>query len=113
MNNDRIEGAVREATGKVQGAAGDLADSERTSTEGRAREAAGTLQNAYGQAKNALHDVAEEATELAGQAYRQGSRYVRDGGRLVDHRASDSPLASLLIAGVAGYALGFLIHGRD
>src|SRR4051812_44895250 len=98
MNNDRIEGTVRETAGKVQGAVGDIAGSNRTSAEGQTREAAGTLQNAYGQAKDALHDVAEEASEFAGQAYRQGSRYVRDGGHLIDRQVGGSPLVSLLIA---------------
>jgi ElaB/YqjD/DUF883 family membrane-anchored ribosome-binding protein len=76
------------------------------------------------QAREALQDVADSASGAAQDAYDQGSRYVRQarerypeaeqyirkGQRIATHRATDNPLLALFTAGVAGYALAWLIH---
>jgi len=76
------------------------------------------------QMRNALQDVADSATGAARDAYDQGrsyvrqagerypqaERYVREGRVAVTHRITENPLLGLFVAGVAGYALGWLIH---
>ena len=78
------------------------------------------------QMRNALQDVADSATGAARDAYDQGrsyvrqagerypqaERYVREGQRAVTHRMTENPLLGLIIAGMAGYALAWLIHGE-
>jgi len=90
MDEDRFSGTVKQAAGKVQGAAGDLLGDSKTQAEGAAREIAGRAQDAYGQAK----DVARGAAEQVGRGVEQ------------------QPVVALLIAGVIGYALGLLTSRR-
>ena len=90
MDEDRIGGTVKQAAGKVQGAAGDLLGDNKTQAEGAAREIAGRAQDAYGQAK----DVTRGAAEQVGRGVEQ------------------QPVVALLIAGVIGYALGLLTSRR-
>ena len=53
--------------------------------------------------------------ELQGHvdAYETGGRSLRQGGREVSHQVAEHPVAALLVAGLLGYGLGLLIHGRD
>jgi hypothetical protein len=78
------------------------------------------------QVRNALHDVVDSASGAAQDAYDQGrryvqqaserypqaERYVREGRQAVTHRVTENPLLALFTAGVAGYALAWMIHGQ-
>ncbi|MGY2053225.1 CsbD family protein [Methylobacterium sp. JK268] len=112
VDTDRITGAAREIGGKVQGAVGDLVGSHRDSAEGRMREAQGQAENLYGQAKDAVRHVADEAADYAEDAYAQSTRALRHGRQEVAEQVAEYPLASLLIAGLVGYGLALLVHGR-
>jgi uncharacterized protein YjbJ (UPF0337 family) len=90
MDENQVGGAIQQAAGKVQGAAGDLLGDTKTQVEGAAREIAGKTQEAYGQAK----DVARSAATQVGRGVEQ------------------QPVIALLIAGVVGYALGLLTARR-
>ena len=68
MDTDRITGAAKEVGGKVQGAAGNLTGDHKTELEGRFQEASGKGQNTVGQAKDALRDVAGNASKTAKDA---------------------------------------------
>jgi hypothetical protein len=85
-----------------------------------------TADDLLDQVRNALQDVAGSASGAARDAYNQGSRYVRqvreqypeaeqyirDGQQAVTHRVTENPLIALFMAGVAGYALAWMIHGQ-
>jgi ElaB/YqjD/DUF883 family membrane-anchored ribosome-binding protein len=78
------------------------------------------------QVREALLDVSDSVAGAAQDAYNQGShyvrqareqypeaeRYIREGQRAVTHRVTGNPLLALFIAGVAGYALAWMIHGQ-
>ena len=78
------------------------------------------------QVREALHDVTEQASGAAREVYNRGEHYVRQareqypeaersiraGQRAVTHRVTENPLLALFMAGVAGYALAWLIHGK-
>ncbi|ANY82874.1 hypothetical protein BB934_32095 (plasmid) [Microvirga ossetica] len=78
------------------------------------------------QVREALHDVTTQASgrarELynrgehyvrqAGEQYPEAERYIRAGERAVTQRVTANPLLALLMAGIAGYALAWLIHGK-
>jgi uncharacterized protein YjbJ (UPF0337 family) len=127
MDRDRIEGAGREAVGKVKQAVGQVVDDHETEARGALDEARGTAQNLYGQAKDTARSLASDAADQVsnlrdqageiGQHYVEraqdiGSRYYREGNRAVSERVGDQHLAALLVAGAAGYLLAWLLHGR-
>ncbi len=78
------------------------------------------------QVREALQDVVDSASGAAQDAYDEGSRYVRqareqypeaepyirEGQRAVPHWVTENPLLALLLAGAAGYALAWMIHGQ-
>jgi ElaB/YqjD/DUF883 family membrane-anchored ribosome-binding protein len=78
------------------------------------------------QVREALHDVADQTSGAARDLYRRGEHYarqareqypeaersIREGQRAVTQRVTGNPLLALLMAGVAGYALAWLIHGQ-
>ena len=53
-----------------------------------------------------------EAYDYAEDAYERGGHYLRRGSREVSHQVAEYPLASLLIAGLAGFGLGLLVSRR-
>jgi ElaB/YqjD/DUF883 family membrane-anchored ribosome-binding protein len=85
-----------------------------------------TTEQILDQVREALHDVADQASGVARDVYNQGEhyarqareqypeaeRYIRDGQRAVTHRVTENPLLALFLAGVAGYVLAWLIHGQ-
>ena len=90
MDENQVGGAVQQAAGKVQGAAGELLSDTKTQAEGAVREVAGKAQEAYGQAKEVARSAAQQV------------------GRGMDQQ----PVIALLIAGAIGYALGVLTTRR-
>jgi ElaB/YqjD/DUF883 family membrane-anchored ribosome-binding protein len=78
------------------------------------------------QVREALHDVADQASEAARDMYSRGEhytrqareqypeaeRYIREGQRAVTQRVAGNPLLALLMAGAIGYALAWMIHGQ-
>ena len=84
-----------------------------------------TTEKVLDQVREALHDVSEQASGALRGAYSQGERYVRQAGEqypeaerylragqgAVTYRLTENPLLALVMVGVAGYALAWLIHG--
>jgi ElaB/YqjD/DUF883 family membrane-anchored ribosome-binding protein len=78
------------------------------------------------QVREALHDVADQASEAARDMYSRGEhytrqareqypeaeRYIREGQRAMTERVAGNPLLALLMAGAIGYALAWMIHGQ-
>jgi hypothetical protein len=64
----------------------------------------GSARDAYGQGSRYVRQ--------AGERYPQAERYVREGRQAVTHRVTENPLLALFAAGVAGYALAWMIHGQ-
>ena len=90
MSENRVEGAFREATGRIQDAAGGLAGDAETQFKGKTRQAAGKLQGAYGETMDQARDA---AASLGGMIEQQ-------------------PIAAVVVAVVVGYILGSLLHRR-
>jgi hypothetical protein len=59
----------------------------------------------YEQASEAVANVADRASDMWDGAYEQGARYYRDVG--------GSTMGAVIVAGVVGYALAWLIHGEQ
>jgi ElaB/YqjD/DUF883 family membrane-anchored ribosome-binding protein len=77
---------------------------------GLARDASSAGIQAVSQASDAIQGTAREVgskvEQAATSAYQQGAR----AGGYVSRYAAEQPLAALLIAGVIGYGLAYLIH---
>ena len=56
MNKDRIEGAAREAKGRVKQGVGKVAGDQKLKTEGEIDETTGKVQNAVGGLKDSLKE---------------------------------------------------------
>jgi uncharacterized protein YjbJ (UPF0337 family) len=109
METDRILGAAKDVTGKVESSVGDLAGDTNTQAEGRAREAAGTAQKLYGQAKDAAREVSDSAAGFAKQAYENSGETFRDSSEALAKKVQQNPLGSILIAGAVGFALALFL----
>lgn len=57
MNNDRIEGIGKQASGAVKEAAGKLTGDAKLKAEGKSEKLAGKVQNAVGGVKDAARDA--------------------------------------------------------
>ena len=90
VDENRIDGAVRNMGGKLQDAVGGLTGDTATQARGKANQAAGTAQNALGSA-------ADTATEWDGT---------------VTDTVKQRPLTALLGAVSIGYVLRLLTHTR-
>ena len=94
MDQNRIEGAATNMSGKLKDAAGGLMGDSKTQAEGKMDQASGQLQNAYGQAKDSARDVADTL------------------GSQIDSFLKDKPAMALLSAVGVGYLLARLMTHR-
>ena len=62
MDKDRIEGAARQAKGKVKETWGKVTGDAKTEAEGKAEQAAGRTQNAVGGIKDAAREARNKVT---------------------------------------------------
>lgn len=115
MNRDRMEGALREAAGKVEQTFGMATGDAARRGSGVAHEVAGKGQNLYGRAREGLDQAADTAQDLAdsaagraSDAYDHVRQDLRRGVQPLRQQIERAPLVTLLLVGVAGYALGLL-----
>jgi hypothetical protein len=90
-----------------------LGQPEQDSTEhllDQVREALLDATDSVSGAARDAYDQGRRYAQQAGERYPQAERYVREGRQAVTRRMSENPLLGLLVAGMAGYALGWLIH---
>jgi uncharacterized protein YjbJ (UPF0337 family) len=64
MDDNRIEGAVREGVGRVQDAVGGAFGDEDVQARGKLNQAAGGVQNLYGQIVDGAKDVLDDAADM-------------------------------------------------
>jgi uncharacterized protein YjbJ (UPF0337 family) len=96
MDQDRIEGAARQAGGAAKEAVGRLTGDDALAGEGLVDQAAGALQRGYGEVKDVTRRAVREASGVAS----------------LERRVHADPFHSLLVAGAFGFALGWLVRGR-
>jgi len=108
---EQVADTARDIGGKVRDTVGDLIGSD--DVEDRARRAQGAASDTYERAERSVRSAGREAYDRAEDAYEKGGRYLRQGGREATSQIAEHPVAALLVAGLLGYGLGLLIHGRD
>ena len=82
-------------------------DQAKAAVQDLANRASETGRQAMDRAGEFIEGAAPQASQVASNLYDQGSR----SGEYVRQYAAEQPLAAMLIAGAIGYALGYLIHG--
>jgi uncharacterized protein YjbJ (UPF0337 family) len=65
MNSDRIEGAARNAGGKVEEGLGRVTGDLKSQVEGKVQQATGAAQELYGQARESVDEAAAVARRKA------------------------------------------------
>ncbi len=108
---EHVADAARDIGGRVRDTVGDLIGSD--DVEDRARRAQGAAADTYDRAERYVRSTGRDAYERAEDAYETGGRSLRRGGREATHQIAEHPVAALIVAGLLGYGLGLLIHGRD
>ena len=96
MSDDRIEGGLKKAGGRVEDAWGGLTGDAGRQAKGKADQAMGSAQDAFGQAQEALGDVKDRAQDI----YDEVESYARE-----------QPLQALAITLAVGAVLGFILRG--
>ena len=108
MDTDRIKGGARELYGRGEEAVGSLTGDKETRARGMMDQAAGKAQSTVGRAGEAVRDVAEQAMETGREYFGGGRRQMRRQGAM-----GAPPVGALLIAASAGFALAWMLQGRE
>lgn len=119
MNKDELQGGARYVGGKIEKAAGDVVDSRDWKVDGVVDQVAGAAQHTYGRARSVVEDAIDAAPAFADEARDRlkatGERVAdtaQRSGRAAAQSVQDAPLVWAIAAGIGGYALSWLIHGR-
>ena len=102
MDENRIEGAARTITGKVEGAVGNITGDTKTQAEGVVDRVVGGAQSAYGKVK----DKAGAATNDYGANLLD---QVEEYGDALAEKIDERPITTVLIAAGIGFLLAMIM----
>ena len=122
---DEKQGTGTGQAGNVQSNAPNQAGGNSPNPQGSAQGSGGSPENLVDQARNTAAGLADRASDVARGAYDQGQQYVRQAGdrnpqaqryyqratQTIGHQVTESPLASLLVAGAVGLGMAWMIGG--
>ena len=111
MSRHEIEDTAQKIMSQA-GSAEDNALREMAAFSGRAPETRNEAQAGLGQVKDQLHEAAARTAEFAHDLYERPQEHLERGQRAIAEQFNQNPLLTVVIAGVAGLFLGFLI-GRE
>jgi len=97
---------VNEATQRVVAQVQPALDQAKATAQDLGNRASEAGRQAMDRAGELVESVAPQAKQVASNLYDQGAQ----SGEYVRQYAAQQPLAAMLVAGVIGYALGYLIH---
>lgn len=112
MNEDEFKGGVRYVKGKIEKGAGDLATDTKWQADGIVDQVAGGAQNLYGRAKEKVKDVIDDAPGALADAGDKVRDVAQQGRTVASEQVKQNPWALVAAAGVVGYALSWLVHGK-
>lgn len=119
MNENGIEGAVKNGLGKVERVAGDALDNPGMAAKGAAKQVEGNAQAATGKAQEALNDAIEKVTALVAKLkdqvndlYGQANDRAHKVAERVDPYVHENPYQAAGVALAVGLLAGLLIAGR-
>jgi hypothetical protein len=101
--------AASQQAGKLGDKAAATIDTAADQAKDMAQRAASVAQETVRTASETGAAAWEVAQKAGAEAYARGER----GARELAERIEQRPIAALLIAGALGYAVAYLVHGRD
>jgi uncharacterized protein YjbJ (UPF0337 family) len=132
MNEDQVDGTVKDVTGKVKDAVGGLTGDAKIQGEGKADQVMGKAQETLGDVKDKAGDMADSASETLSAAAAKAAETLRETAETVRARAGEygtkvqevgasagayvgktvqeQPLLSLIGIAAIGYLVGYLAH---
>jgi ElaB/YqjD/DUF883 family membrane-anchored ribosome-binding protein len=99
---------INEAEQRAQAAVQPALDQGKTAVQDLANRASAAGTQTAGQVGEFIKGVAPQARQVASDLYDQGVR----SGENIRQYAAQEPLAAMLVAGMIGFALGYLVRGR-
>lgn len=119
MNEDQIEGAVKNGTGKMESFAGNLTGDDKLKAKGEGRQIEGRIQDAVGSVHETIDKVASQAkaaastvNSQASEVYGRVSETAQTVAAKVNPFIEEQTYAALGIAAAAGLLAGLLIASR-
>ena len=112
MNEDQIKGTFRNVKGKVEKGVGDVTSDREWQVDGVIDQVAGGAQNLYGHAKETVGDVIDGAPHVLSDAGDRVREVAQRGRAIANDHVQDNPWLLAAVAGVAGYALSWILHGK-
>ena len=130
MNSDRIGGAVQQAKGQAETAAGRLTGDTKLRVEGGSDEAVGIVRNTAGDAKDAARETTDDPQSEVEHLRAEVERLSREpatprldaAAKAADHYGQEldryldvirqRPLTAVGVAAGAGFLLGRLMSGN-
>ena len=132
MNDDKVEGTIKDVTGKVKDGFGGLTGDTKTQAEGKVDQMTGKAQETFGDVKEKVGDYADQASDSVSSAASKAAETLRETAEAVRARAGeygtkvqevgasagayvgktvqDQPLLSLIGIAAIGYLVGYLAH---
>jgi hypothetical protein len=102
---EQVKTAANQAMEQAKTTANQAMDQAKTMARNLGDQAAAAAADPAGTAQ----DLARKATEAGDVLYRQGQR----AGEYLTQNVNEYPLTALLIAGMVGYGLAYLIHSQS
>ena len=105
VDENRVEGLARQASGKVQSTLGDITGDTKSQAQGRIDDVMGKAQRTYGRAKDSVRNAASQVTDSTGDYAGSMLDQIEEYGDYVAEQIDERPITSVLIAA----SIGFLI----
>ncbi len=108
VDENRMKGAARQASGKVQDTLGDLTGDTKSQVQGKMDDVAGQAQRAYGRAKDSVRDAASQVSDGAGDYASTFLDQVEEYGDYVAEQVDQRPVTAVLIAAGVGFLIALI-----
>ena len=108
MDENRFEGAARQAAGKVEGLVGSATGDEKSKATGYIDDKAGSAQQAYGKIKDTVKGYAGQYGDQAADLSSQLLDQIEDAGDYIAEQVDQRPITAVLIAAGVGFLLALV-----
>ena len=108
MDENRFEGAARQVGGKIERAVGSVTGDEKSQAEGYLDDTIGSAQRGFGRAKDAVRDIADRASDHAGDFGSQMLDQIEEAGDYLAEQIDQRPVAAVLVAAAVGFLIALI-----
>jgi uncharacterized protein YjbJ (UPF0337 family) len=109
VDENQVEGGIRQTAGKVKGAVGNLTGDTKSQAEGWVDDTAGKAQRAYGSAKDTVRDAANQVSGGSGDYASSLLDQVEEYGDYLAEQVDQRPITAVLIAAGVGFLFALMM----